>query len=109
MVLSACGPEATTPEPILETLVVTEIVEGTPMTVIHLVTPTPEPTGLRTLVVCMGQEPDSLFAYGTGWLGAWHILEAIYDGPFDNRDFAYQPVILEKLPTWQMGMHSSRL
>ncbi|GAH57391.1 unnamed protein product, partial [marine sediment metagenome] len=59
-----------TPEPpIRETVVVTEIVEGTPVEVIHLVTPTPEPTGPRTLVVCMGQEPDSLFAYGTGMLG----------------------------------------
>jgi peptide/nickel transport system substrate-binding protein len=26
------------------------------------------------------------------------ILEAIYDGPIDNRGFSYQPVILEKLP-----------
>ena len=103
LILVACGPEATTPEPILETVVVTQIVEGTPMKVIHLVTPTPEPTGPRTLVICMGQEPDSLFAYGTGMLGAWHVLEAIYDGPMDARSFAYQPVILEKLPNLEEG------
>lgn len=101
--MTACGPEATTPEPILETVVVTEIVEGTPMKVIHLVTPTPEPTGPRSLVICMGQEPDSLFFYGTGMLSAAQIFEAIYDGPLDNRNFAYQPVILEKLPSLSDG------
>ena len=101
--MTACGPEATTPEPILETVVVTEIVEGTPMTVIHLVTPTPEPSGPRTLVICMGQEPDSLFLFGTGMLSAAHVMEAIYDFPFDHRDFAYQPVILEKLPNLADG------
>ena len=29
----------------------------------------------------------------------WSVLEAIYDGPIDNRQYAAQPVILEKLPS----------
>jgi len=57
----------------------------------------------RTLVVCLGQEPASLYLYGGSTRGMWSVLEAIYDGPIDRRQFNYQPVILEKLPTTTDG------
>jgi peptide/nickel transport system substrate-binding protein len=109
MVLAACAPAATAPPPetIIETVVVTEIVEGEPVEVVQVVTPTPEPTGPRTLVVCEGQEPDSNFIYGSDMLASAHIHELIYDGSqpngFNNRSFDYQAIIWEKVPSLADG------
>jgi peptide/nickel transport system substrate-binding protein len=57
----------------------------------------------RTLVICEGQEPASLYIYSSATRGMWNILEAVYDGPFDTRGYAAQPVILEKLPSLAGG------
>ncbi len=57
--------------------------------------PTPEP---KILTVCLPDEPDSLYLYGADDLAAQHVWQAIYDGPFDSRNYAYQPVILTSLP-----------
>ncbi|MCK4473122.1 MAG: hypothetical protein KAW49_15175, partial [Anaerolineae bacterium] len=62
--------------------------------------PTPEP---KTLVVCLPDEPDSLYIYGTDDLAAQHVWQVIYDGPLDNRNYAYQPVILTHLPSLANG------
>jgi peptide/nickel transport system substrate-binding protein len=102
--LVACQPAATlTPEKIVETQVVTEIVVTTPVEVIQVVTPTPEPEGPRTLVICLGAEPDSNFIYGSDYLAAAHVHEMIYDhsttNGFNNLSFDYQPVIWEKKPS----------
>jgi len=72
-----------------ETIIQTLVIEATEPT---------EPQEPRTLVICMGQEPDTLYWYGKSTLAARHIQHAIYDGPIDNRAFDYQPIILEKLP-----------
>ncbi|MFL7893970.1 MAG: hypothetical protein AB8I56_18080, partial [Anaerolineales bacterium] len=73
MVLAACAPASTaTPETVVETVVVTEIVEGEPVEVVQVVTPTPEPEGPKTLVVCEGQEPDSNWIYGSDMLASAH-------------------------------------
>jgi peptide/nickel transport system substrate-binding protein len=107
-VLAACQPAAT-PETVtvVETVVVTEIVEGEPVEVIITTTPEPEPTaapeGPRTLVICIGQEPDTLYNFGGSMLAASQVLESVYDGPIDNRSFDYQAVILEKLPSLADG------
>ena len=53
LILAACQALPATPDPIVETLVVTEVVEATPVEVIQIVTPTPEPGGPRTLVICL--------------------------------------------------------
>jgi peptide/nickel transport system substrate-binding protein len=102
LVLGACQSE-TTPETIIETLVVTEIIQGTPVEVILVVTPTPEPGGPRTLVICQGLDPGTLYDYNTDHMSTFHILEAIYDGPIDKNSYSYQPVILEKLPNLADG------
>lgn len=57
--------------------------------------PTPEP---KVLTVCMPEEPESLYLYGTADTAARHVWQAIYDGPLDNRAYTYQPVILSRLP-----------
>ena len=59
-------------------------------------TATPIP---KNLTVCLGQEPSSLFIYDGSYTQAkWSILEAIYDGPVDQINYEYKPVILEKMP-----------
>jgi peptide/nickel transport system substrate-binding protein len=68
-------------------------------------TPIPAtPTAIpRTLTICIGQEPTTLYQYGGSERSMWSVLEAIYDGPFDTRSFETQPVILEKLPSFESG------
>ena len=66
--------------------------------------PTPIPTP-KTLIVCLGQEPDSLYRYGESYLyggssrAAETVLQAVYDGPLNVLTYQYEPVILEKLPS----------
>jgi len=109
IVLAACAPAATAPPPetIVETVVVTEIVEGEPVEVVQVVTPTPEPEGPKTLVVCEGQEPDSNFIYGSDMLASAHIHEMIYDeanaNGYNNGSFDYQAVIWDKKPSLADG------
>ena len=89
-----------------ETIVEQEtVVEVQIETVIVEVTPTPVPVveGPRTLVICQGQEPDNVYIYANPTLAAQQILEAVYDGPIDNRAYSHQPVILEKLPSLADG------
>ncbi len=64
-------------------------------------TPTPQP---RTLSICIGQEPQTLYLYGGSSQSMWSVLEAIYDGPIDNRSYAQQPVILSALPKMGDGV-----
>jgi peptide/nickel transport system substrate-binding protein len=53
----------------------------------------------RSLTICMGEEPKSLYLYGSGGLATRTVLEAVYDGPIDSLNYTYTPVILEQLPT----------
>jgi peptide/nickel transport system substrate-binding protein len=76
---------------------------------VTLIVPTPEPPPAKTLVVCLGREPASLYRYSVDYLygpasrEADAILEAIYDGPVQMRGYSYEPVILEKLPSLADG------
>ncbi|UCD99615.1 MAG: hypothetical protein JSV42_02480, partial [Chloroflexota bacterium] len=102
LILAGCQPAATpTPQKVIETVVVTEVVEATSVEVLQVVTPTPEPAGPRTLVICEGQEPDTLYPYGGSLKATSDILEAISEGSwsgYDSNSYAYQPTIIEKLP-----------
>lgn len=60
----------------------------------------PEP---ETLVVCLRNEPSSLYLFSDLTPEANAILEAIYDGPVDARAYGFQPVVLENLPTFANG------
>jgi peptide/nickel transport system substrate-binding protein len=107
LVMSGCV--TPTPETIVETVIVEKTVEVETVvekTVEVMVTPEPtaEPVaGPKTLVICMGQEPDNLYPPAGDMLASSHIREAVYDGPYDTRTYAYQPVILEKMPSLQDG------
>lgn len=107
MVLSACA-QTPAAEPVKETVVVKETVQVAGETTVEtvVVTATPEPAAPeapRTLVICMGQEPETLYPYGNAMLAMSHVLEALYDGPIDSRSYAYQAIILEKLPSLADG------
>ena len=85
----ACGQQVT----------VTPFVAGT-------VTPTPPftPTpATRSLTVCLGDEPTTLYPYGNLNSAARSVLSAIYDGPMDAVGYGYEPIILEKIPSLEDG------
>jgi peptide/nickel transport system substrate-binding protein len=65
--------------------------------------PTATEAPKRSLVVCMGQEPETLFLYGGSSRSMWTILEGIYDGPFDLVDYQAKAVILEEMPSYENG------
>jgi len=76
------------------------------------VSPTPTPTQLPThtatpepkkLTICIGQEPETLFLYGSSSRSMWSVLEAIYDGPIDTVNYQPVPVLLQELPTLENG------
>ena len=69
--------------------------------------PTPEPE-VKSLVVCMPYEPNTLYEYAAGGsresvMARAAVLDALRDGPIDHRAFDYQPVILQKLPSLKDG------
>lgn len=66
-------------------------------------TPTPQASPDDGIVVCMGQEPNSLYPFGELNTAARNVLAAIYDGPIDNVGYEYQPVILTQLPSLENG------
>lgn len=61
-----------------------------------LPTPVPPP---NTLIVCIAEEPASLFLYAAHGASAEAVLAAVYDGPVDTAAYGHQPVLLTKLPT----------
>jgi len=81
-------------EPVTQVQVQTQIV-NVPVTA----TPAPTPVTPKTLTICLGQEPSSLAWYKTDLVNG-HVLQAIYDGGIDNRDYEYQPVYYKKLPSF---------
>ena len=91
LLIAACSPRT----------VVTEVVLTPPAVPTVATTATQEPP--QTMVICLGQEPQTLYPYGGSSRSMWGVLEAIYDGPFDTRGFSVQPVILQRLPSLTNG------
>ena len=75
----------------------------TPGTPVPSVTPTATTRPARSLTICMGEEPRSLYLYDGGGLAARTVLETVYDGPIDTLNYSYKPVILEQVPTIANG------
>ncbi len=89
LLLPACAPQP----------VVTPFVTNTPSPT-PLFTPTPD---IRSLTVCLGEEPNTLYPYGNLNSAARSVLSAIYDGPMDVVEYGYEPIILEKIPSLEDG------
>ncbi len=87
--LSACGQAATQTQAPAAT--------NTPLP------PTATPIPPKTLVVCVGAEPQNLYLYGDSSRAKWSVLEALYDGPVDTEDFEPVPVLLAELPRLENG------
>ncbi|HEX9332235.1 MAG TPA: ABC transporter substrate-binding protein [Anaerolineales bacterium] len=93
LTLPACAPQVT----------VTPFVANTPpatQTPPAAQTPTP---AKRSLTVCLGEEPNTLYPYGNLNSAARSVLSAIYDGPMDVTEYGYEPIILEKIPNLKDG------
>ena len=92
LLLPACAPQP----------VVTPFIPNTPTPTPRtpLVTPTPE---IRSLKICLGAEPNTLYPFGNLNSAARSVLSAIYDGPMDVVEYAYEPIILEKIPSLEDG------
>ena len=90
--LSACAPQVTSAPPVL--------VDETPTPATPAPTPTPV---VRSLTICLGEEPTTLYPFGSLNASARSVLSAIYDGPMDVTDYAYEPIILEKIPALEDG------
>jgi len=90
LILPACAPQVT------EIPVISVTQTNTP----PLPTPTPAP---RSLTVCLGSEPNTLYPYGSPNSSARSVMSAIYDGPIDLVKYDYKPIILEKIPNLADG------
>ena len=110
LVLAACSPATETVE---VTRVVTETVtvEGEEVQVTRIVTETevieatdePEPERPKDLIVCMAQEPDTLYPYGGTMLAATAVQVAIFETEVTTFSYDYQALGIEKLPSLEDG------
>ncbi|RIK31652.1 MAG: hypothetical protein DCC56_05570 [Anaerolineae bacterium] len=91
LILASCAPRQT------EVSVTPETPTETPP---PLPTPTPAP---RALTICLGEEPNTLYPYGSLNSAARSVLSALYDGPVDVLEYGYEPIILEKIPFLEDG------
>ena len=96
LLLSSCAlpisPVAKTPE-----------APATAATTPLVVATTTSSAPLRTLTVCLGEEPNTLYPFAGPNEAAQSVLAAIDDGPIDTINYQYQPVALTKLPSLADG------
>lgn len=81
MVLAACG----TPAPATEAAPGTEAAPSTEAA----------PAEPKVMVACLAQEPSTLYNYSESALVKTFVLEALYDGTFDQRTYDYQGVLYD--------------
>lgn len=114
LALAACQPETVVQEVEVTRVVtetVTEVVEGETVEVevtrvVEVeVEPTAEPEEpvSKDLIVCMAQEPDTLYPYGGSMLAQRAVEHAIYELDISTLGFSYQARGLEKLPSLADG------
>ena len=114
VVLAACTPTTETVT-VEVTRVVTETVveEGQTVEVTRVVTetvveevavePEAEPAGPKDLIVCMAQEPDTMYPLGGSMLAGSAVQHAIFENDYTTLSYDYQAQGLEKLPSLADG------
>lgn len=110
LVLAACSPTSETVT-VEVTRVVTETVEidGQPVEVTRIVEATavpdtePADAGPKHLIICMAQEPDTLYLYGTTMLAASAVQVALHEADLTTFSYDYQARGVEKLPSLADG------
>jgi peptide/nickel transport system substrate-binding protein len=112
--LAACQPETVT-ETVEVTRVVTEQVEveGETVEVTSVVveevevvvtaTPEPEEVAPKDLVICMAQEPETLYVYGGSMLAASAVRHAFEENLITTLSYDYQAQGIEKIPSLADG------
>lgn len=93
-IVPACAPQVT------DIPVVAETATPAAPSLTQTITATP---AVRSLTVCLGEEPNTLYPYGNLNAPARSVLSAIYDGPIDVVEYGYEPIILEKIPNLDDG------
>ena len=63
-------------------------------------TPTPVP---RTLTICLGQEPDSLYLYGTISPASQRVMDVLYFGGLKQQGDQFTSMLLERIPSMDAG------
>ena len=91
LIISSCAPRETDVPTLPETPTLAAAPPATPTVV------------TRTLNVCLGEEPNTLYPYGNLNATARSVLSAIFDGPIDVVEYQYEPIILEKIPNFEDG------
>ena len=64
------------------------------------VTSTPIP---RTLTICLGQEPDSLYLYGSISPASRRVMDVLYFSGLTSQDGQFSSTILERIPSLDSG------
>lgn len=85
----ACGKQVTVTPFVANTLTPVVAATATPVS--------------RSLTICLGEEPTTLYPYGNLNSAARSVLSAIYDGPMDVVNYGYEAIILEKIPSLEDG------
>ena len=71
-----------------------------------IITPPPSPTTppeSRSLAICLGQDPNTLYPLGVLNAAARSVLAALNDGPIDMVGYDYQPVAITRMPSFENG------
>ncbi len=118
VVLAACSPEVVTETVEVEvTRVVTEevVVEGetVEVTVVETVVeevvvevtaePVEEPAAPKDLIICMAQEPATLYTYGGSMLAQSAVQHAFEENNIETKSFGYQARGIESVPSLADG------
>jgi len=102
--LAACGAWGESPSDTALLSPTPIIVEKTIIETIVLESPEPEERPLtKDLVICLGEEPESLYRHGRLSRAETAILQAVYENDFTHLSWEYQPHGLEKLPDFADG------
>jgi peptide/nickel transport system substrate-binding protein len=111
LALAACQPQTQVVEVEVTRVItetVTEVVEGetVEVEVTRVVEVAPEEEAApvdKDLIVCMAQEPSSLYVYGGSMLVQTAVMHAIFENNFTTLGFDYQAQGVEKLPSLADG------
>jgi len=91
LIVSSCAPRETD----------IPVLAGTPT--LAAAPPATPTVATRALNVCLGEEPNTLYPYGSLNAAARSVLSAMFDGPIDVNEYEYEPIILEKIPDLEDG------
>lgn len=110
-ILAACQPQTTTVE--ITRVITSEpvLVEGTPVIqtqvikeeVVVTATSAPVEAKPKDLIVCMAQEPETLYPLGGSMLAMSAVLHAVYENDVTTLSYDFQAQGIEALPSFDDG------